>query len=210
MENMEFPTYYKQLYSERLSEIQQRLSDFKKVEKSEWFYEACYCILTPQSKAIHADIVCSILKKDDFFLNGFHTELILGNREHYIRFHNQKSKNLQSLRDQFSEIESIIDMYKSSPFDLRDILCSRIKGFGLKESAHFMRNIGIFGPAILDRHILKHLAECNVIEQGTIIKSSKHYTHIEQLWLLYCSQVDIPMEEMDLLFWSIETGIILK
>ena len=108
------------------------------------------------------------------------------------------------------EIESIIDTHKELPFDLRDILCSRIKGFGLKESAHFMRNIGIFGPTILDRHILKHLAACNVIEQGTIIKNSKHYLHIEQLWLLYCSQIHIPMEEMDLLFWSIETGIILK
>ena len=210
MNNMEFPAYYTQLYSERLSAIQKRLSDFKKIEKGEWFYEACYCILTPQSKAIHADIVCSILKKEDFFLNGFDTVSILGNPEHYIRFHHQKSKNLQSLRNHFSEIESIIDTHKELPFDLRDILCSRIKGFGLKESAHFMRNIGIFGPTILDRHILKHLAACNVIEQGTIIKNSKHYLHIEQLWLLYCSQIHIPMEEMDLLFWSIETGIILK
>lgn len=210
MDKMEFPAYYKQLYSERLSAIQKRLSDFKRIEKSEWFYEACYCMLTPQSKAIHADIVCSILKKENFLLNGFDTVSILRNPEHYIRFHNQKSKNLQSLRNHFSEIESIIDTHKDLPFDLRDILCSRIKGFGLKESAHFMRNIGIFGPTILDRHILKHLAECNVIEQGTIIKSSKHYVHIEQLWLQYCSQIHISMEEMDLLFWSIETGIILK
>ena len=141
MNNMEFPAYYTQLYSERLSAIQKRLSDFKKIEKGEWFYEACYCILTPQSKAIHADIVCSILKKEDFFLTGCNTVSILGNPEHYIRFHNQKSKNLQSLRNHFSEIESIIDTYKDFPFDLRDMLCSRINGFGLKESAHFMRNI---------------------------------------------------------------------
>ena len=36
------------------------------------------------------------------------------------------------------------------------------------------------------------------------------YLRIEKAWLKYCKEVQIDMESMDLLFWSMETGFILK
>jgi thermostable 8-oxoguanine DNA glycosylase len=80
----------------------------------------------------------------------------------------------------------------------------------MKESAHFMRNIGIFGPTILDRHILKHLLACGIQSAKKPPTNRSSYIKIEHAWLRYCKQVNIPMVEMDLLFWALETGFILK
>jgi N-glycosylase/DNA lyase len=62
----------------------------------------------------------------------------------------------------------------------------------------------------LDRHILKHLKALKVI--GRIPKSltPKRYFAIESRWLKYSKDVGIPMDELDLLFWSIATGEIRK
>jgi hypothetical protein len=50
---------------------------FKNVPESQYFYEACYCILTPQSKAKNADLVVQKLINDDFLNNDFDPEGIL-------------------------------------------------------------------------------------------------------------------------------------
>src|SRR5438876_3636299 len=39
----------------------------------------------------------------------------------------------------------------------------RVKGLGYKEASHFLRNIGLPGYAILDKHILKCLSDVGVI-----------------------------------------------
>src|SRR5206468_12141266 len=93
---------------------------------------------------------------------------------------------------------------------LREEVLNLIPGLGLKESSHFLRNIGVQGLAILDRHILKHLKAHKVI--GRIPKSltPKRYFAIEKKWLKFSKEVGISMDELDLLFWSMETGEIRK
>ena len=208
--HIDFPEPYLSHYETMRIAIQQRLQEFTQIPQTEWFYEACYCILTPQSKAVHADAVVHALQSKDFWTYGFDTTSLLRNPETYIRFHNQKNKNLLALREGFQEIENTITQYRDTPLTLRDILTKQIRGFGMKEAAHFMRNIGIFGPTILDRHILKHLAQCGIRSAKKPMTTKAHYLQIEKAWLRYCKKVDIPMEEMDLVFWSMETGIILK
>ena len=89
--------------------------------------------------------------------------------------------------------------------------CSKnIRGIGLKESSHFLRNIGYRNLAILDRHILKHLNSCGVIEKTIKISNEKQYFEIEKKFRLFSELINIPMDELDLLFWSMETGEILK
>ena len=206
----QFPEFYASHYHVMQNDIRIRLREFTEIPKNDWFYEACYCILTPQSKAVHADLVVKKLIVQDFE----HTDLdplpLLRDSEHYIRFHNQKTKNLQALKGQFQFIRNQIKSYTHQPMLLRDILTKNIRGFGMKEAAHFMRNIGIFGPTILDRHILKHLIECGIRSAKKPVTSRNVYIAIEKAWLNYCKEVQIPMEEMDLLFWALETGFILK
>lgn len=208
--NIEFPEPYADEYLKRKDEIASRLNDFLNVPEQDWFYEACYCILTPQSKAIHAEIVVRKLMDANFEIKEFDPLPLLRNPEQYIRFHNQKTTNLLLLKEQFPAIKATILEFRAEPLKLRDILTDSIRGFGMKESAHFMRNIGIFGPTILDRHILKHLFACGIQAAKHPPTNKAHYLNIEQAWLRYCKKVNIDMESMDLLFWSMETGFILK
>jgi len=89
--------------------------------------------------------------------------------------------------------------------ELRNQIAEKVKGIGLKEAGHFLRNIGKSNNeiAILDRHILRNLQEDK-------IKSKKHYLEIEQKFLNLAKKLKIPIDELDLLFWSKENGEIFK
>ena len=63
--------------------------------------------------------------------------------------------------------------------------------------------------AILDRHILRNLKALNVIQEDKI-KNKKHYFEIENAFLNFAIKINIPIDELDLLFWSKENGEIFK
>ena len=71
-------------YSKRREIIKKRLEDFKNVKKEDYFYEACFCILTPQSSAKRCWNAILLLKEKDF-LNQDISPLIYLNDK--IRFH---------------------------------------------------------------------------------------------------------------------------
>jgi N-glycosylase/DNA lyase len=85
-----------------------------------------------------------------------------------------------------------------------------VKGLGWKESSHFLRNIGYRDLAILDRHILKCLVRLSVLKNLPQTLTAKKYKEIEKIFLAFANEVGIPIDELDLLFWSLATGEILK
>ena len=105
-----------------------------------------------------------------------------------------------------------------SKIDAKDIIATRdwfvenIKGLGYKESSHFLRNIGLGSDiAILDRHILKNLKKYGVIEKvPDSVGSRKVYMDIEDKMRFFSKSIGIPLDELDLLFWSLQTGFIFK
>jgi len=197
-------------YTEHKQEIQKRLEDFANIPINQYFYELCYCLCTPQSKARAAFQVQNKLMELDFVNNDVDLESILSNPSHYIRFHNQKSESLRKMKMKYSEIEKVLQS-NLSPQEKRFWLNDNIRGIGLKESAHFLRNIGYKNLAILDRHILRNLILCDVIEKiPENFSSNKIYLAIEQKFLEFAEQISIPIDELDLLFWRDNTGEILK
>jgi N-glycosylase/DNA lyase len=204
------PEPWLSIYSEREEAIRARLEDFSHVRPDEYFYELLFCILTPQSRAENADAVIQKLKADKFLEQGFDPVTYLRDRRHYIRFHNVKSIRLLHIRTIYPQLHQLLLGDREDITQLRRKVLEMIPGLGLKESSHFLRNIGVRGLVILDRHILKHLKALGVI--GRIPKSltPKRYSAIEQRWLKYSKEVGIPMDELDLLFWSMETGEIRK
>ncbi len=92
----------------------------------------------------------------------------------------------------------------------REWLIKNVKGLGRKEASHFLRNIGHQDLAILDRHILKNLVRVGAIGRLPKTLTTKRYSAIEQKFLQFSHTIGIPMDELDLLFWSLETGEILK
>ena len=203
------PEKLKKHYEKNKSRFKNRLDEFSEVLEPEYFYELCFCFCTPQSKARHAIEVVEKLKARDFQNKHFNPVKILADKAHYIRFHNQKSKNMLNMKSIYPEI---LKLLKSdlSPAEKRLWLSLNVKGLGMKESSHFLRNIGYRNLAILDRHILKHLVECEVFKEIPKVGSIKNYLYVEKYFLKFSNSIGIPIDELDLLFWSYETGEILK
>ena len=54
-----------------------------------------------------------------------------------------------------------------------------IKGLGYKEASHFLRNVGYRGYAILDKHVLRCLAELKIIDEPKPPNSRSRYLTVE-------------------------------
>ena len=100
----------------------------------------------------------------------------------------------------------------ADPLARRDWLARerRIKGLGYKEASHFLRNVGLSGYAILDKHILRSLAELSVIETPEPPATRARYLDVEDKLRRFSRDLRIDFDELDLLLWSMKTGEILK
>ncbi len=197
-------------YQQFKSVIESRLTDFAHVKQESYFYELCYCLCTPQSKAVNALRVVNVLREKQFFELGFNPEEVLRDKSQYIRFHNQKSVSLLKARENWSLIEMIVSDTATDILQKRESLVKHVRGLGMKEASHFLRNIGMNGVAIIDRHVLKHLVLCGVFREIPRLTSKKDYLTIERQWFDYCYEIGLKQEIVDLLFWSYETGQVLK
>jgi N-glycosylase/DNA lyase len=204
------------LYRERKEAIQKRLAEFRKVmqwKDDEVFAELCFCLLTPQSSAKVCWEAVTALKQRTLLLKGLPAELEPHLRS--VRFSESKAKYIVEARNMFSmdgdfQLKSQISSFYN-PFELREWLVENVKGLGYKEASHFLRNIGLGeGFAILDRHILRNLNQLGVIPEIPITITKKRYLDIEEKLRRFATEIDIPMADLDLLFWSKETGWVFK
>ena len=93
--------------------------------------------------------------------------------------------------------------------DKRMWLLKNIKGLGMKESSHFLRNVGFFDYAILDRHIISSLIDNGIIAEYKTL-TPKRYIEIEKKMHKICKKLDMSQGELDIYIWYIKTGTILK
>lgn len=202
-------------YEIRKKEIRQRLLDFTRVwgEPDERvFAELCFCLCTPQSSAKRCWRAVSQLYNIDSENRALFTasarEIAAVLREHGVRFCNTKAERIVQAR-KLLPIKDRID--PANPEQARQWLVENINGLGYKEASHFLRNIGFGeGFAILDRHILKNLAMLNVIPEVPKSMTSRKYLETEKQMKQFAKKSGIPMGELDLLFWSMETGEVFK
>lgn len=198
-------------------EIKKRLTQFSKIHKEpdeKIFSELSYCILTANANATRCDEAIKELEKRELLLKGKSHQLkpVLRGR---ARFHNKKADFIVMARNLFTRGSSIDIKTRLDKSDIpatRDWLVDNIKGFGYKEASHFLRNIGLGKDiAILDRHILKNLKRYGVIDRvPSSVGSKKVYLDIEKKMKGFSEKIGIPFEDLDLLFWSIQTGFIFK
>ena len=200
MKKNEYFNEIEKIYKEMSPHFKERLKEFKNIwengSNKDIHLELSFCILTPQSKALNAWQAITNLKKDDLIYNG-------------------KAEELVELREQMTKDGELItkDFFDSLPTvtEKRDWIVKNIKGMSYKEASHFLRNVG-FGEdiAILDRHILKNLVKLDVIDELPKTLTPKLYLEIEEKMRNYCKFVKIPMDELDLLLWYKEAGVIFK
>ena len=196
-------------YAGRRTKIRARLEEFARVPQAEYFYELVYCLLTPQSSAVNAAKAVERLKEADFLSSGADPSEVLFRKDHYVRFHNTKARRLIDARESLPRILEALAR-GSSPAETRVWFVQNVKGLGWKEASHFLRNIGYRDLAILDRHILRNLRRHGIIRSLPKSLTPARYRSIERRFLRFADDTGIPMDELDLLFWSRETGEILK
>lgn len=100
----------------------------------------------------------------------------------------------------------------SDPIERRDWLARepRIKGLGYKEASHFLRNVGINGYAILDKHVLRCLADVGVVDSPKPPATRDRYLKVEEKLKKFSKEIGVDFDELDLVLWSMKTGEILK
>jgi N-glycosylase/DNA lyase len=73
-----------------------------------------------------------------------------------------------------------------------------------------LRNIGFKGYAILDKHILRSLAELGIIDDPKPPNTRLKYLTVEEKLKNLAEITEIDFDELDLVLWSLKTGEILK
>lgn len=209
----------KKEFNKKKKDIKAKLSEFKNIwltrNESKAFEEIIFCLLTPQTNALKADKTIKELKeKKLLWKNKKSISKIL--KKNGVRFHNKKAENIVLARKKFygKTIKKIEELYlkaEKNSIVLRDLLIKEVKGFGLKEASHFLRNIGLaFDLAILDRHILKNMKALHLIKEIPKHLNKKEYLKIERKLLMFAKKQKMQIQELDLFFWAKETGIIFK
>jgi N-glycosylase/DNA lyase len=192
--------------------VDKRLKEFlakKSKGNDEWYSEMCFCILTANSRAKTAiSIQTEVGSKG--FLKKSQKELreIISKNKH--RFSNMKSKYLLKAREHKMIKPKINELISKGQKEARDYLAQNVTGLGLKEASHFLRNIGFFDLAILDRHILALLNEHGHISNVPKSLSKKEYFRIEKIFQKIAGQLKMSCAELDLYMWYMRTGEVLK
>ncbi len=186
-----------------------RMEEFKKLGKSsseEIFKELCFCILTANYSAEGG---IKIQKEiGDGFLTLSEKELARGLKELGHRFPNTRAKYIVEARKFAHNLKQILARFHDGK-SARDWLVKNVKGLGMKEASHFLRNIGYNDVAIIDFHIIDLLVREGLIERPKTL-TKKRYLEIEKLLESIARKLSLSLGELDLYLWYLETGKILK
>jgi N-glycosylase/DNA lyase len=191
-------------------QIESRISQFRKTgsdNEARIFEELCFCILTANYSAKGGISIQN--KIGDGFLYMEEEELKLTLRDLGYRFWNPRYKFIIENRRLFGKLKDILGSDISS-FEKRKIFVKEVKGFGMKEASHFLRNVGIFDLAILDRHILRVMREYNYIDDIPKTITEKTYIDFEKAFFQIADIFGKPPGILDLYIWFIEKGCVDK
>ena len=189
--------------SEIRNAVDNRMKEFANLRRKgndEWFSELCFCLLTANSRADSAIRIQNQLGSRGF-LNSPQQNISETIRMNKHRFHNNKAKFIVEAR-KFRYIKNILK--DKNDFEAREFLVDNVKGLGMKEASHFLRNVGYNNLSILDRHIL------SLMDEKHKALSKKKYLEIEEKFLKLAGELKILPGELDLYMWYMKTGIVLK
>lgn len=201
----------------RRTEIEERLGEFRAIGKrgsdEHLWAEMVYCLFTAGCSArmgLNAlEAVKPILMTGDQMqlasaLSGVH------------RYPNARARYVFASREFLLEHCDLRLRSKLKSFGCRlarrDWLVKEkgIKGLGYKEASHYLRNIGFSGYAILDKHVLNCLAELKIIDDPKPPSTRSKYLTVEEKVRQLTEMTGVDFDELDLVLWSMKTGVILK
>lgn len=210
----EFDKFYNEPYSWFFENGKMELRPVSKTDDERLFEELCFCIFTANTSAEMG--LRAIDSVRDLLIDGTAEEMTK-KLEGIYRFNNLRPQYITHTREYLKnnfdfKIKDKIESLKNDPLALREFFANNegIKGLSYKEASHFLRNIGMKGYAILDKHILSSMVEFNAADNIKIPLPGKLYPEIEQKLRIFSNEIGIPMDELDLLLWSRKNGKIMK
>jgi N-glycosylase/DNA lyase len=175
-----------------------------------WFEELTYCLLTAYSSAKSGQLCVDALCDCGALFKGSLNEVKETLRNQGHRFAERRAEYIVEARRLVPILKRTIQGFETS-HEAREWLVKTVKGLGWKESSHFLRNVGIFDVAIIDRHILANMREYHLInDDGRKGLTKRRYLDYERILNKVAQKVGIPLGEMDLYLWYRKTGKILK
>jgi N-glycosylase/DNA lyase len=203
----------------RRKEIRARLTEFDQIWNSgsdaRLWEEMVYCIFTAGSSATMG--LTAVTAVRPLLSNGSRAAITRAlKKPPAYRFHNVRAAHVvttrEFLRENFSmRLRDRLNCFRD-PTERRDWLARTpgIKGLGYKEASHFLRNIGFKGYGILDKHVVRCLADLGVIDSVKPPTTRTRYLESESRMKDFARDVGINFDELDLALWSMKTGKILK
>lgn len=191
--------------------IDSKIKDFEELgEKgsNELFKELCFCFMTANFSA-HGGIKIQDAVGDGF-LHLPEEDLAGKLKELGHRFPNARAAYVVGARGHKDNIKDTLDSFETD-LETRDWVVQNIKGIGMKEASHFLRNIGYKNLAIIDFHIVDLLVKHDLIEAPKSRSlTPKRYVEIENVLNEISNKTGLSLGELDLYLWYEETGKILK
>ncbi|MEX0920190.1 MAG: N-glycosylase/DNA lyase [Candidatus Pacearchaeota archaeon] len=192
--------------SETISQRMKEFEDLGKKHSNEIFKELCFCLLTANFSAAGGIKIQNEI--GDGFLHLTEKELATKLSDLGHRFPNARAKYILESQKHKDNLKETLTFLKDDE-EARDWLIKNIKGLGMKEASHFLRNIGYKNVAILDFHIIDLLVGEGIIERPKTL-TPKRYLEIENSLKELSEKTQIPLGELDLYLWHHETGKVLK
>ena len=191
--------------------IDSRMKKFEELgnkNSKEIFKELCFCILTANFSAQGGIKIQNAI--NDGFLTLSEKKLAKKLSELGHRFPNARAKYIFEARIHKDNIKKTLESFNDES-ETRAWIVKNIKGIGMKEASHFLRNIGYKNLAIIDFHIIDLLVKNNLIEKPKSKSlAPKKYIEIENLLRKIAEKTNLSLGELDLYLWYEETGKILK
>ncbi|MAH46216.1 N-glycosylase [Candidatus Pacearchaeota archaeon] len=152
--------------SEAAKTIDTRIKEFEqqgKKKEQDVFSELCFCLMTANFDAEK----CIRIQKELDRAKGFEIlpqdKLAQELKKSGHRFPNTRANYITQARSCSLELHNAI--MKKDGQQMRNWLIENVKGLGMKEASHFLRNIGYKDVAIIDFHILDLLEKHNLIKK---------------------------------------------
>jgi len=184
--------------------IKERIREFDLIKdkgEKEIFRELAFCILTAGTSAELG--IKTIDHLGDVIFSGTEREIQKKLKEVY-RFYNLRANYLHLARFSFPNINL-------NSKNVRDDLVLGVKGLGMKEASHFLRNIGYKDYAIVDFHIVDFLVRNNLMKPLKSKSLNKNkYLEAENILKKIAEKTNLSLGELDLYLWYLETGKVLK
>ncbi len=191
--------------------VRSRIREFEEIGQGDWRLwarELAFCILAANFKAVEAFQMASRLWETGALFEASESEIEEVLRSMGHRFPKARAEYIVSNRPLLRKIREAIP--KMSSERAREWLRENVRGLGMKESSHFLRNTGRKDVAIIDRHILRVMHDYGLI--GNIPKSLTRgrYLHLEGVLWRVAEEAGLSLAELDLYMWYMKTGFVFR